>query len=168
MEYLVLVFLHVFFGIIWAGGAIATGLFIVPSVIEAGPPGGAVMAGVVKRRFPAVMTGSAIVVMLAGARLYMLRFSSEWLMTAQGLVLTLGAILGIGAFVLGVFIQRPLVGRVSALAAQIASSGRPPTPDQSSQLQAMRDRLKKIAALTAWHLLGAAALMSFQRLAAAL
>ena len=89
-------------------------------------------------------------------------------MTSQGLVLTLGAILGLGAFVLGVFIQRPLVGRVSALAAQIASSGRPPTPDQSSQLQAMRDRLKKIAALTAWHLLGASALMSFQRLAAAL
>jgi len=168
MEYLVLVFLHVFFGIIWAGGAIATGLFIVPSVVEAGPPGGAVMAGVVKRRFPIVMTVSAIIVVLAGARLYMLRFSSEWLMTSQGLVLTLGAILGIGAFVLGVFIQRPLVGRVSALAAQIASSGRPPTPDQSSQMQVMRDRLKKIAALTAWHLLGAAALMSVQRLAAAL
>jgi uncharacterized membrane protein len=168
MEYLVLVFLHVFFGIIWAGGAVATGLFIIPSVIEAGPPGGAVMAGVVKRRFPVVMTISAIIVVLAGARLYMLRFSPEWLTTSQGLVLTLGAILGLGAFVLGVFIQRPLVGRMGALAAEIATSGRPPTPEQSTQLQALRGRLKKIAALTAWHLLGAAALMSLQRLAAAL
>jgi uncharacterized membrane protein len=167
MEYLVLVFLHVFFGIIWAGGAIAAGLFIVPSVIEAGPAAGAVMAGVVRRRFPAVMTAAAIIVVLAGARLYMLRFSSEWLTTPQGIVLTLGAILGIGAFVLGVFIQRPLVGRMGALAAQIAASGAGPTSQQAGELQALRQRLQKIARLTALHLLGAALLMAMQRLVAA-
>jgi uncharacterized membrane protein len=166
MEYLVLVFLHVFFGIIWAGGAIAAGLFIVPSVIEAGPAAGAVMAGVVRRRFPAVMTAAAIIVVLAGARLYMLRFSSEWLTTPQGIVLTLGAILGIGAFVLGVFIQRPLVGRMGALAAQIAASGAGPTPQQAAELQGLRQRLQKIARLTALHLLGAALLMAMQRLVA--
>jgi uncharacterized membrane protein len=163
-EYLVLVFLHVFFGIVWAGGAIAAGLFIVPAVMEAGPSGGAVMAGVVRRRFPILMSIAATIVVLAGARLYMLRFSPEWLTTPQGIVLTIGAILGLGAYVLGVFIQRPLVGRMGALAQQVAASGRPPTPEQSAELQAMRDRLRKIAALTGWHLLGAALLMAIQRL----
>ncbi len=167
MEYLVLVFLHIFFGIIWAGGAIATGFFIVPAVIEAGPPGGAVMAGVARRGFPVLMTIAAVIVVLAGARLYMLRFSPEWLVTSQGLVLTLGAILGLGAFVMGVFVQRPLFMRLGALGAAIAASGQPPTAAQAQELQALRLKLKRLAAVTAWHLLGAAALMSFQRLAAA-
>jgi uncharacterized membrane protein len=163
-EYLVLVFLHVFFGIIWAGGAVATGLFIVPAIMEAGPPAAAVMAGVVRRRFPTVMVISATIVVLAGARLYMLRFTSEWLTTPQGIVLTIGAILGLGAFVLGVFIQRPLATRMGVLAQQITASGRPPTPEQASELQASRARLGRIARLTAWHLLGAALLMAMQRL----
>ena len=47
MEYLILIFLHVLFGIFWAGGAIVAGFFIFPSVLDAGPAGGAVMAGVV-------------------------------------------------------------------------------------------------------------------------
>lgn len=168
MEYLVLVFLHVFFGVVWAGGAMATGFFVVPAVVEAGPPGGAVMAGVAKRKFPVVMVVAATIVVLAGARLYMLRFSTEWLATPQGLVLTLGAILAIGAYVLGVFIQRPLMGRAGVLAAQIAASGGPPTAQQASEMQALRLRLQKIARLTAFHLLGAALLMAANRLAGAL
>ena len=168
MEYLVLVFLHVCFGIVWAGGAMATGFFVVPAVIEAGPPGGAVMAGVARRRFPLVMVSAATIVVLSGARLYMLRFSFDWMLTPQGLVLTLGAILALGAYVLGVFVQRPLINRVGALAGQIAASGAPPTPQQAAEMQALRLRLKKIAGLTAWHLLGAVLLMTVQRLAGAL
>ena len=168
MEYLVLLFLHVLFGIVWAGGAITAGLFIVPSVIEAGPQGGAVMAGVVKRRFPVVMVIAATIVVLAGARMYMLRFSTEWLTTPEGLVLTIGAILGLGAYALGVFVQRPLVSRMGAMAAQIAASGAPPTTQQTAELLAMRARLKKIAALTAWHLVGAIVLMAGHRIAAVL
>lgn len=168
MEYLSLVFLHVFFGILWAGGGAATGLFILPSVIDAGPAGGAVMAGVVKRKFPLVMTVSAWVVLLTGLRLYMLRFSTTWVTTPEGLVITLGAILAIGAFVLGVFIQKPTVEKLSALGAAVAASGAPPSPAQAGQMQALRTKLQKIGRLTAWHLLGAAALMAMHRLATAL
>ena len=49
MEFPVLILIHVVFGIFWAGGAIVLGLFVVPAVLDAGPAGGAVMAGVVKR-----------------------------------------------------------------------------------------------------------------------
>ena len=42
-----------------------------------------------------------------------------------------------------------------------------PTAAQAQELQALRLKLKRLAAVIAWHLLGAAALMSFQRLAAA-
>ena len=168
MEYLSLVFLHVLFGILWAGGAVATGLFIVPSVIDAGPAGGAVMAGVVKRKFPVLMTASAAVVLLTGLRLYMLRFTTAWLTTPEGLVISLGALLAIAAFVMGVFVQKPTVERLAALGAQIAASGAPPSPAQAAELHTLREKLRRIASLTAWHLLAAAALMASHRLATAL
>ena len=100
MEYPFLILLHVVFGILWAGGATVLGLFVLPAVVDAGPAGGAVMAGVVKRRMPVVLTMAAALVVLTGLRLYMLRFSSVWLTSPEGIVLSLGALLGLGAFVL--------------------------------------------------------------------
>jgi uncharacterized membrane protein len=168
MEYHVLLFLHILGGIVWAGGAITLTLFIVPSVLDAGPAGGAVMANVTKRRMPTMLMTAAIVVVLTGLRLYMMRFVPGWLATPQGVVLTLGAILGLGGFVIGVFIQRPLVNRMTALAMKVAASGAPPTPAQAAELQSMRDRLRRLALITGLHLLGAATLMAFHRLAATL
>ncbi len=167
MEYLSLVFLHVFFGILWAGAAVALGFFVLPSVLEAGPAGGAVMAGVAKRRFPLFMTVVAAVVLLTGARLFMLRFTPGWIATPEGIVITLGALLAIAAFIIGMAVQRPVVGRIGALAAQIAASGAPPTPAQASELQALRLKLRRAASITAWHVLAAAALMAMHRLATA-
>jgi uncharacterized membrane protein len=167
MEYLILIFLHIFCGIIWAGSAVAIGLFVVPSLMEAGPAAGAVMAGVARRRLPIVLMIVASIVLLTGLRLYMLRFSPYWVTTTEGLVLTLGGLLAIAAFIMGVFVQRPLAARMGQLSAQIAASGAPPTPGQASELQAMRTRLRRSAAVIAWHLLGAAALMASHRLAIA-
>jgi uncharacterized membrane protein len=166
MESVTLIFLHVLFGIVWAGGAIVAGFFIIPSVLEAGPAGGMVMAGVTRRKLPVVLTVSATLVLLTGVRLYMLRFNSQWLVTPEGLALTLGAILGLGAFILGVFVQKPTAERLGALAAQVAASGAPPTSAQAAELQALRERLGRVAKLTAWHLLVAVVLMAGHRLIA--
>jgi uncharacterized membrane protein len=166
MEYASLMLVHVFFGILWAGGAIAIGLFVVPSVLEAGPGGGAVMGGVLRRRFPTVMTVSSVLVVLSGLRLYMMRFGGAWLLTPNGIALSLGALAGLGAFVIGVFVQRPTAERLGALGAQIAAAGAPPTPEQASELEALRTRLRKVARLTAWHLIAASLLMSGHMLAA--
>lgn len=165
MEYLSLVFLHVAFGVLWAGGAIVIGLFVIPAVLDAGPAGGGVMAGVLKRRLPLFLSSSAFIVVLSGVRMYVIRFTPEWLTTPEGLAITIGAVLGLGAFVLGFFVQRPLAGRIGVLAGRIAASGAPPTPDQAAELAALRARLSRVAALTAWHLIGATLLMSLHRLA---
>ena len=168
MEYTGLVLLHVFFGILWAGGAIATGLFIVPAVLEAGPAGGMVMAGVVKRRFPILMTLSGIVVVLSGLRLYTIRFDPSWVGSPEGIALSLGGLLGLGAMGVGLFVQKPTVERLGALSAQLAAAGTPPSAEQGAELAALRVRLGRAARLTAWHLVGAAFLMAGHRLFAAL
>jgi hypothetical protein len=164
VEYLSLVALHVALGIFWAGSAISIGLFVIPSVLDAGPAGGAVMAGVLKRRLPVILSITAALVVLTGLRLYMLRFTTAWLTTPEGMVLTIGGILGLGAFAIGVFVQKPTAERLGALGAAVAASGRPPTAEQAAELQALRERLRRIAAVTAWHLIGAAILMSSHRL----
>jgi uncharacterized membrane protein len=167
MEYFSLIFLHVAFGILWAGGAIAVSLFVIPAVVDAGPAGGAVMAGVLRRRLPTFLSIGAIIVVLTGVRLYMIRFTTAWLMTGEGLVITIGAVLGLGAFVIGFFIQRPLATKLGQMAGAIAAAGTPPTPAQAEELAAMRTRLVRVAALTGWHLIGAVVLMSAHRLATA-
>lgn len=164
MEYAVLILLHVAGGLLWAGGAITAGFFVIPAVLEAGPAGGAVMAGVVKRGFPGVMTAAGGVVVLTGLRLYSLRFDVEWLANPEGLALTVGGLLGIGAMVIGQFLQKPLVMRIGALAGQIAAAGTPPTAEQAAELAALRTRLGKVARITAWHVLGASVLMAMHRL----
>ena len=168
MEYHVLLFLHILSSIVWAGGAMALGFFVVPSILDAGPAGGAVMAGIVKRRLSVVLSIAGTVAVLTGFRLYMMRFVAGWVMTPQGLALTIGGILGLGAWVLGVFIQRPLSQQLGVLGATIAASGAPPTPAQAAELQALRGRMGRIARLISWHLLGAATLMAVHRLAATL
>jgi hypothetical protein len=168
MEYLLLILLHVFFGIIWAGGGVIAGLFILPSVLEAGPAGGMVMAGVARRKLPLLFIIAASIVLLTGVRLYMMRFTTDWFVTKEGLALTLGALLAVGAFVMGVVVQKPTVERLGKLSAQIAASGAPPTAAQAADLQALRQKLRRIGALTGWHLLAAALLMAAHRLIAVL
>jgi len=168
MEFPFLILLHVVSGILWAGGATVLGLFVLPAVIEAGPAGGAVMAGVVKRRMPIVLTMAAGLVVLTGLRLYMLRFSGAWLSSPEGVVLSFGALLGLGAFILGVFVQKPTAEKLAQLAAEIAKSGGPPNASQAGQLRALQAKLQRVARLTAWHLIGASLLMASHRLASML
>lgn len=165
MEYFLVIFFHVAFGVLWAGGAITAGLFIVPAVLGAGPAGGQVMAGVVQRKFPMVMTVAGLVVVLSGLRLYMSRFTSAWVTSPEGIVLSVGALLGLGALFIGIFMQKPTAERLGALAAQIAQSGGPPSPEQASELQALRDKLGRVARVNAWHLVGATLCMALHRFA---
>jgi hypothetical protein len=168
MEFPVLILLHVAFGILWAGAAVVLGLFVLPSVLDAGPAGGAVMAGVVKRRMPFVLTIAAVLVVLSGVRLYMLRFSLDWLMSLEGLVLTSGALLGLGGFGLGVFVQKPVASRLAALGVQVAMGGGAPDAAQAAEFRELQARLRRVARLVAWHLIGASLLMASHRLAAML
>ncbi len=166
MEYLTLVFLHVLFAIIWAGTVISLGFFIVPSVLDAGPGGGAVMAGTVQRRMPIVLTVAALTVVLTGLRLYSVRFSTAWLTSPEGIVLTLGALFGLSAFGLGMFVQRPTFQKMGELGAKLAAAGGPPDSAMLAEMQALRARARRLASIVAWELLAAAVLMASHRLAA--
>jgi hypothetical protein len=163
MEYLLLVFLHVTFGVFWAGGAVMVGLFVIPSIAEAGPAGGAVMAGVAKRRLPVVLLVSGVLTVLTGLRIYFVRFSTEWLQTPEGLAITTGAILALIALTVGITVSRPTAGRAARLAGEMAKAGGPPTPDQKAEMQMLQRRLGQAGRVVSWALVGAVVLMASHR-----
>ena len=166
-EYLALVFIHVVGGIFWAGAAIISGFFLIPAVVEAGPSGGAVMAGVLRRKLPLRSTGAAFVTVLAGMRLYALRFNHVWAVSPEGLVLGLGGLLGLSAFYIGFFRQKPVADKIGKLSAAIALSRGKPTPEQQAEIQGLLLRLQKYAKVQAWHLVAVMVLMASHRLASA-
>lgn len=167
MEQVALVFLHIVTGFMWAGGAIVVGFWIVPAIQEAGPAGGPVMAGIMKRKWVLFMTVTSWTAILTGLRLYMIRFSTAWLTSAEGIVITLGMLLAIGAAVIGLVSQRPTSVKMAAVAEAVRAKGGPPSPEQAAEMKALGERLARIAKVTAFHLLGALVLMAAHRLAAA-
>ncbi len=158
--------IHITFGLIWAGGAITAGFFVYPSVVAAGPAGGVVMDRFVgERRFPAVMTACALITILAGLRLYMLKFSVAWALTPEGIVLTVGGLLAIAGLFIGSMAQAPAAMKLQALGAEVAALGAPPAPEKLQELEALRARTKKLGIVLAVHLGAATVLMACTRLA---
>ena len=160
MEVAVLRLVHIASGILWAGTMILMGWYVIPAIREAGPQGGAVMKGVVARRLPQAALISGFLTVLAGLRLYQLRFSLAWVWTLEGIALTLALLVGLSALGMGMFVQRPTAMKLSALAA----AGGPPT-DEAKRLSG---RLGRIGNALAWHALTMVLIMAGLRLIQAL
>lgn len=166
VEIAILRLLHIGFGAFWVGGAVMTAWWVVPSVIEAGPSGGPVMRGIVeKRKLPVVMTVAGLITILAGLRLYMIKFSTAWLTTPEGIVLSLGGLLAIAGYAIGMMVQRPTAMKLAALGGAIAAAGKPPTPEQAAEVAALQQKLARAARLVGAHVLAALVLMAAMRLA---
>lgn len=158
MEYAALRFLHLLAGILWAGGGVTLGWFVIPAALDAGPHGGLVLRELVVRRFPAMMTAAGLVTVLTGVRLYMLRYGPGWLGTMEGIAITLGALLGIGALAIAAMSQRPNTAKLAAAYAAIGQG--PATAAQQAEIDALTARQRKLGSVVAWHLLSASLLMA--------
>jgi hypothetical protein len=143
--------LHIVLGVYWAGTLIFTALYLEPSVRAAGPPGGQVMAQLIRRGHLNVMPAVALITMLAGIELYRrvsAGFQPEWIASPRGMTLTIGAVAAIVAFVIGVFVMRATSLRVIALtkAAQDAAEG----PDRDSRLAEIQPLRRRVTLSVRW------------------
>lgn len=142
---IVLRLFHIFAGIFWVGTTFFLEGFLQPTVRAAGPEGGQFMQRLVRNtRITQVMPLVALLTTLSGVLMFW-RASGElygpWLASARGVVLTVGSLAGIAAFVIGLFFQSPASRRMAQLAGQIAAAGGPPTPEQGMELEAMQRKL---------------------------
>jgi hypothetical protein len=145
----VLRIVHIVAGVFWVGAAFTTILFLQPTAREVGPAAGPFMAHLAgkKRLIEAVLSAAALTI-LAGLLMYW-RVSGgldpDWIGTAPGLTLTVGAVCGIAAFALGLSVVRPTIRETLAIGREIAASGGgPPSPDQGARLQALQRRSKDV------------------------
>ena len=144
----VLRIVHILAGVFWVGAAFTTILFLQPTAREVGPAAGAFMAHLAgKKRLIDWVLRAAGLTILAGVLMYW-RVSGgldgDWITSAQGLPLTIGALCGIGAFSLGLSVVRPSIMATLAIGAEVAASGGPPTPEQAAKLQEFQTRGKAV------------------------
>jgi len=135
--------LHVGLGVFWAGTMVFVAVFLEPSIRATLPEGGRVQQELMRRRLFDVMPGVALLTILSGAWLYW-RVSGgldrAWLGSRPGITLTLGALLTLVAFAIGIIIARPAQLRAAALGPLVAKATGAEKDAMTEQLQALRRR----------------------------
>ena len=148
---IVLRFVHVVASVCWAGGSFIFFLFVEPTAKKLAPTGMQfVQHMVTKRRFSIFMVISSTSTVLSGALLLWQDASGQWLawiQTGSGLGFTLGSIVGIVVYFIGMFGVNPRAIRLSKIGDEIQASGGPPTPAQGAELQKLDREMSILNAL---------------------
>jgi len=139
--------IHIFAGVLWVGAAFFNLLFVQPSVRATGSEGQKVNQFMVqKTRLTTYVYASATLNLLAGLALYYILsgFRLSFLQSGYGLVLTIGGLAGVIAWVIVVLLVRGVFSQMGALGKTIQAQGGPPTPEQASEMQALGKRLSSL------------------------
>lgn len=136
---LILRLVHIIASVCWVGGSFIFFLFIEPTSKALAPEGMEfVKYMVTKRRFSIFMVIASSLTVLSGALLIWQSSGgqlSNYVRTGPGLGFTLGSILGILVYLVGLFGVNPRAIRMAKLGDEIQAAGGPPTPEQSSEMQ---------------------------------
>jgi hypothetical protein len=138
-------FIHIVAGTFWVGAAVVTTAFLMPAARTLGPEGGKFINVVLgKLRMSNYISLAAILTTLAGLALYWLTsggLQPAWIFSSAGTIITIGALAGVLAAILGGAVTAPTAARMEALSKEMQSAGGPPRPEQLAQLQALQKRL---------------------------
>ncbi len=142
----ILRFIHIFAAIFWVGTTLFMVFFLQPVVGSLGPDGGKVMTRLsTGTRFSLVMSLAALATVLAGLFMFG-AYTGGWdqsILLGSRLPLTLGAIAGIAAAVVGMGVIGRTSGKVVDLGQQMAAQGGPPAPEQIQEMQRLQGRIRQ-------------------------
>jgi uncharacterized membrane protein len=141
---LILRLFHITCGAFWAGSMIYLALFIIPALKASGPAGTTFMLQLGKTGYPIVIMIIAIVTIVTGIGLIWKLsegFEAAWFHTPYARVLSMGMVLSLIAFVIGISVNRPAAMRINKVSDAIARAGGPPTNEQMNELMALRKKI---------------------------
>src|SRR4030067_283354 len=143
--YLILLrLIHIFSGVFWAGTTFFMVSTLIPSVKEAGPDAGRFvgrMAG--SNRMLCFVGMSNTLTFLSGILMYAYLtngFHLDWLSSGRGLILTIGAVAGLVAWLVGSLAMAPTGRRIAGMIESMQAAGGPPSPEQMATMQALREK----------------------------
>lgn len=160
---LIMRLLHIVSGVFWAGTLMFMALFLFPSIRDAGPEGGKVVAQLTRRRFTEIVPVIALVAILSGLWLYWHAssgFQSAYMGSAAGMTYGLGGTAAVISLVVGLTVVRPSMKRAAAI---MASAGGRPDEAGMAQVQVLRSRAGMGGQVVALLLLVAVAAMAVGR-----
>jgi uncharacterized membrane protein len=139
---------HIFGGVFWVGGAIVHVAFIEPTAKATAPEGHKFVQYLVGRgRFSLFMNVVSALTVLSGALLYWRAsggLQPGWIKFGPGLGYTIGSIVAIGVYIIGLLMIRPRAERLGALGMEIGAANGVPTPTQVAELHNLDKELSLI------------------------
>jgi uncharacterized membrane protein len=124
-EMFVLRLVHILGGMIWVGSGIFTSVFLLPTLAQAGPAAGQVIAGLQRRRLFTILPIVALLTILSGVRLMQITsagFSPAWFASASGRTYAWSGVAAIVGFLIGIIIARPAAMRAARVGASLGTS----------------------------------------------
>jgi hypothetical protein len=130
----------------WVGATFLIAGFIEPTIRATNPEGAKVMQHLAGRtRHIAMMSITAITTVGAGVLLYW-RVSSglnfDWISSGTGIGITVGAIAGFIAFIIGFAVLGRSLSKLVAISNQIQAQGSPPSQDQLAEIQQLQGKMR--------------------------
>ncbi|HEY3248861.1 MAG TPA: hypothetical protein VGK88_11280 [bacterium] len=144
---------HIGSGVFWAGATIFIVSFLLPTVQAAGPEGGRFMQRLAQGPYTRAVLVVAAVNILSGLLLYWrdsAGLRSEWIGSAFGLTLTLGALAAIIGYVWGFLVNKPTADRLGEVGKAVVAAGGPPSPEQAAEMKRLQAKLTNGARLVAY------------------
>ena len=140
---------HILGAMTWVGGVFFTTFMLGPTIGALGPEGGKVMGHLVnKMRLTAYLSVAGGLTVLAGILLYERQLDlfggmGSYLDTTHGVFISIGAIAGIAAIIVGGAVTGRTAKELTDLGGQIAAAGGPPKPEQAALMAQLQDRMRK-------------------------
>jgi uncharacterized membrane protein len=158
---------HILGGIFWTGASLVLYGFVVPSANATRPDSSRFMQHLAASSgltvwmqvasWATVICGVALFAPVTG------QLEPAIMRSPRGMLLSVGALLAIGAFLEGIFVTGPAGQRIAAVGREILATGKAPTPEQVQQLLAVQGRLQRAGMRGAIMLTLAAVLMAVAR-----
>ena len=137
--------LHILGGVFWAGATISLYAFVMPAVTATQPD---------SRRFVQHLAGrsgltlwmalGAWATVIGGIALFSPatgQMTAGMMGSPRGIVLSIGALLGLAVFLEGQFVLGPTARRLGATSAALAAAGGPPSPEQVAQVAGLQAKM---------------------------
>ncbi|HEY9230261.1 MAG TPA: hypothetical protein VIP11_26655 [Gemmatimonadaceae bacterium] len=137
--------LHILAGVFWAGAVFFVAVFLLPSIRDSGPSGGAVMRQLVGvRKYPIFVFVFALITVLSGAALYMRNVSlsaGAFARSNAGMTYGIGALAALVTLGIGMAVLTPTAKRLGVVAATVQAGGGPPSAEQAAEMGRLQARM---------------------------